>query len=281
MAYIKKFIYSLICFSLFLTPIVAAHGNIIYGINLDFDKELESNVIKSAQSYLKIKEEPIQFDFDKELIHVKFDRRLEYSVAINPVDNSVFGFRDDGLLNKDGKINYDKAERKEIAQKIFDSIPEEYKSELVYGEEKKLYSGSYKHTWYRYVDNIYVSGDHLVVEIDPSDGEVVAWRLSIFFYPKSRIKTTPAITYNVVQKIAEIRFKGDPIDFNPVLVINKDKLAWIVRVKSLYPIYVGVDASNGKVLYSGSLRDDLPEDYDYGGDVEVVETDFIKEIYNN
>ncbi len=48
MGYIKKFIYSLVCFSLFLTPIVAAHGNILYGINLDFDNELKSNVIKSA-----------------------------------------------------------------------------------------------------------------------------------------------------------------------------------------------------------------------------------------
>ncbi len=260
---------------------VRGHGNIIYNIDLDFDEELKSNVIKSAQSHLNIDEEPIQFDFDRELIVAKFDRELEYSVEINPIDYSVFGFRDDSLLTKGDKIKFEKEERKKIAKKVFDNLPEEYKSELKYGEEKKLYSGSFKHSWYRHVDNIYVSGDHLEVEVDPYDGDVIAWRLSIFFYQKSQLKTNPAITYQVAQKVALIRFDAEPLDFNPILIIDKNKPIWITKVKSLYPHFVAVDALDGNVLYSGSLRADLPNDYDYGREIGVTETDFISGIYKN
>lgn len=270
----------IVCLLFLLSAIlISAHGNIIYDIDIDFDKELKSEVIRSAQSYLDIDEEPIQFDFDKELIVVKFDRDLEYSVEINPLDYSVFGFRDDSLLTKDEKINYGDRKRKGIAQKLFDSLPKEYTSELVYGGEKKLYSGSFTYTWYRYVNNIYVSGDHLEVEVDPFDGDIISWRLSLFMYPKSQIKTTPAITHKVAQNIAEIRFKAEPVEFNPILMIERGKLVWITKVKSLYPHFVAIDASNGDVLYSGSLRGELPENYDYGREVEVVETEFIKGIY--
>ena len=55
----------------------------------------------------------------------------------------------------------------------------------------------------------------------------------------------------------------------------------ILKVKSLYPIYVGVDALTGNVLHSGSLRAELPENYGYGREVQVVESNFIKTIYNN
>ncbi len=101
----------------------------------------------------------------------------------------------------------------------------------------------------------------------------------MFLYPKSQIKTTPAITHKVAQKIAELKFNAEPLDFNTILIINKNKPVWVVKVKSIYPIYVGIDALNGNVLYSGSLRAELPEDYDYGREVEVVESDFIKEVY--
>ncbi len=277
----KKQIVLLALMMVLSSTIMYGHGNVIYNVDLDFDKELKSNVVKSAQSYLNIDEEPVGFDFDRELISVKFDRDLEYSVRINPLDNSVFGFRDDSLVNRHGETKYGEKERKVIAQKIFDSIPEDYKSELKYGEEKKLYSGTFQHTWYRYVDGIYVSGNHLEVEIDALNGDVVAWRLSIFFYPKTQIQTTPFITYKVAQQIAELRFNADPVDFNPILIIEKNKLVWVTKVKSLYPHFVAIDASDGEVLYSGSLRGDLPENYDYGREVEVIETEFINKIYNN
>ena len=80
---------------LFELAFVSAHGNILYGINLDFDKELKSGVIESAQLYLSTNEKPMQFDFDRELIAAKFDSELEHSVSINPIDFSVFGFRNE------------------------------------------------------------------------------------------------------------------------------------------------------------------------------------------
>jgi len=259
---------------------VSAHGNYIIDIDLDFDSELKSNVINSAQSYLLLDEEPIQFDFDRELINVKFDRRLEYSVAVNPLDNSVFGFRDDSLLTKGG-VNYNLEQRKTIAEKVLDNLPEEYKSELVYGGEKKLYSGSFEYTWYRKVDNILVLAEHLKVEVDASDGDVIAWKLSIFSFSDTQISTTPAITHQVAQKIAELRFKAEPVDFNPVLIIDKNKPVWITKVKSLYPHFVAIDATNGNVLYSGSVKGELPENYDYGREIKVIETNLINQIYNN
>lgn len=276
----KKQIVLLALMMVLSSTIMYGHGNVIYNVDLDFDKELKSNAINAAQSYLNIDEEPVGFDFDRELISVKFDRDLEYSVRINPLDNSVFGFRDDSLVNRNEEVKYDEKERKIIAQKIFDSIPEDYKSELKYGEEKKLYSGTFQHTWYRYVDEIYVSGNHLEVEIDALNGDVVAWRLSVFFYPKTQIQTTPSITYKVAQQIAELRFNADPVDFSPILIIEKNKLIWIAKVKSLYPHFVAIDSLDGNVVYSGSIRGDLPENYDYGREVEVVETDFINDIYN-
>ncbi len=272
----KNLIYSII-FILILIQ-VKAHGNILYDINLDFDKELKSKISESAQSYLNLNEEPIQFDFDRELIVVRFDRAIEYSVNINPIDYSVFGFRDDSLFMKKD-VKFDQKARKNIAQKIFDKIPEKYKDELVYGEERKGYAGNtFKHTWYRKVDNIVVLNDHLEVEVN-GNGEVVTWRLSPFFYSKEQMKTTPAITHEVAQKISEIRFNGEPLEFKPILIIENDKLVWISKVKSLYPIFVGVDALTGDVLSSGRIRGEVPEDYDYGREVEVVETNFIKNIY--
>lgn len=277
----KKIISAVSLVFLFGLVFVEGHGNILYGIDLDFDKAMKLKIIEAAQSYLGINEEPVQFDFDRELIVVKFDRELEYFVSINPVDYSVSGFRDDELLNRNAEIKYNQQQRKEIAQKIFDSLPEEYKSEMAYGEEEKLYSGSFKYRWYRYVDDIFVSNKYFEVEVDGSRGDVIAWKRTIFFYPKSQIQTTPAITYQVAQKIAEIRFKATPLDYKPILILERGKPVWITKVKSLFPFFVGVDALDGNVLYSGSLRTELPENYDYGREVEVIETDFIKNIYND
>ena len=171
-----NFLSSTIVLIVISSIIVVAHSSVLYGVSLDFDKTLKSNVLKIAQEYLDINEEQLQFDYDKELITVKFDRDREYYVEINPIDYSIFGFRDDSLASGDRTINYDKNKRKTIAQKIFDIIPQAYKSELVYGEEKKLYSGTFKHTWYRYVNDIFVSNEHLEVEVDGSNGKVISWR---------------------------------------------------------------------------------------------------------
>lgn len=257
---------------------VYAHGNVLYNANLDFDPELKANVVKAAQEFGDIDEEPVRFDFDKELIRVHFDRELEYSVTINPSDYSIAGFRDDSLLSREKEVNFDQDQRKEIALEIFDSLPKEIKSRLRYGGEKKLYSGTYELSWYRYHDNIYVSGDHLSIEIDPVDGDVIAWRLSVFFYPDSQIQAVPAINHRIAENIALLKMDAEKLDFDPLLVIYKTKPMWITKVRSLYPIFVGIDALDGNLLFSGTLRDELPPDYDYGRNLEIVETEFIADI---
>lgn len=260
--------------------LVNAHGNVLYGISLDFDMETKNKIIEAAQNRLNIDEDPTDFDYEHELITVKFDRFLEYSVSVNPLDFSIHGFREDSLVGQ-GNENFNSQQRRKIAQKVFDNIPERFKEELIYGEEQQLYSGIYKHTWYRYVNGVYIANDHLEVEVDPESGNAVAWRLSPFFYSKEEIKTTPAITHNVAQKISEIRFKANPVDFKPILVFEKGNLVWFTKVKSLYPFFVGVNALDGDVITSGSLRFELPEDYDYGREIEVKESKFISNIYNS
>ncbi len=242
-------------------PFVFAHGNILYDVNLDFEPEVKQQIITTAQRFLKINETPARFDYERELIIVQFNRSRELSVYIKPDNLRVHGFRDDTLRTLSPKDKIPLATRKEIAQKIFDGISPSYKTELVYDTEKKLYAGTYKHTWYRYIDGIYISNDLLEVEIDPQTGHVIAWKLTPFFYPKELMKLTPAITGTVAQKIAELTLHAQPLDIAPVLIIENTVLVWIVKVKGLYPIYAAINALDGKVLYSGGLKTELPETY--------------------
>lgn len=265
---------------LLIVVFVGAHSNVLYDVSIDFDPELKENIVETAKFYLGIDEEPVRFDFDKELIVVKFDRSLEYSVTINPTDYSVSGFRDDSLVSME-EVVLDQIARKNIAEELFNTVPENYKSELLYGEEKKLYIGTYLHTWYRYIDNVLVADDNFQVEVDGATGDVVAWRLSVFFYPTSQIKTIPAIDHQVAQHIALLELDAESLEFDPVLVIHKDGPVWITKVKQLYPIFAAIDALNGKLLYIGAPRGEIPEGYDYGREVEVVESDIVMQIYNS
>jgi len=259
--------------------LVAAHSNILYGISLDFDETLKTGVTSAAQAYLETDEVPVKFDYDRELLTAKFDRLLELSVTMHPSDFSVFGFRDDSLVSRGSEEAFDTMQRKEIAQKIFDNIPNEYKKELVYSGEKKLYSGTYKYTWFRYVGGIYVINDHLEVEIDPVDGDTVAWRLSPFFYRKEELPTVPALSYSVAQNVAQLRMSAEKMDFKPVLLIYNDRLVWLTKVKALYPIFAAIDAADGSLVFAGSPRGEIPLDYDYGREVKVIENEFIKNVY--
>ncbi len=260
---------------------VSAHSNVIYNISLDFDGDFKVSIFGAAKDYTGINSEPYRFDFDRELITVHFNNELDFYAEINPIDFSVSGFRNDSLIERASVVILSEAERKEIAESVFDSIPKEYSSELVYGGEKKLYSGIYKHTWYRFVNGVYIANEHLEVEVNPNSGDIVAWRLSVFSYPKELIKTIPAIDYQVAQSIAEIKFSAQRLDFNPILVVFKNEPVWIARVKSLYPIYIGIDALTGKVLFSGTPRAEIPQGYDYGREIPVIESDFIKKIYGS
>ena len=266
--------------ALLLVSLVAGHGNILYELSLDFDPTLKANIIQAAQEHIGIDEEPIMFDFERELIVVKFDRDREYSVVIHPETFDVFGFRDD-TLNTQGDVQLDQRERKAIAEQVLEQIPESYRAELKYTEEDQTYSGSYQYRWFRYVDDLVVADDYLEVEVDGATGDIIAWRLSPFFYKTGHMKTTPAISHTVATNIAELKFDGEPVDFDPVLVIYRRNPLWLTKIKLLYPIYVAIDALDGKVVFTGGLRFTIPEEYDYGRDSTVVPNEFINTIGGN
>jgi len=260
-----------------LIGIAHAHSNVLIEIDLDFDPEFKAGLAKSAQKYLDTSEEPLFFGYDKGLLKVNFDKDENIHVKVEPYEFHVFGFKDIRLVHDSGEIQYDNAQRKEKAEEIFNQIPEEYKEQLVYGEEVERYEkGIFEHTWYRYVDGIYSFGDHLEVDVDGMNGNVVSWRLSLF--EPIDAQTKPAFNSNVAQKIAELTFAATPLDFEPVLVLIKEKPAWIVKVKKLYPIYIAVNALDGKVIFTGALREKLPETYNIGKDVPIVETKLINEL---
>lgn len=277
----KKHSFLFFLFVIILSSSIEAHSNILYDVSLDFDPVLKEKVTTAAQNFYGIKEKPLKYDYDYELIVVHFDRKLEYSVSINPEDYSVFGFRDDSKIDKGKEETLDAEQRKKIAMQAFEQLPTSYKEELMYGGEKKLYAGTYEHTWYRYVNKILVGGEHFKVEIDPADGEIVAQRLSLFRHPKEKINTIPAITAAVAKKIAELKANGQPVDFEPVLIIFDNKPLWLTQVKVLYPIYVGINAEDGNVLFSGNARVEIPPDYHEGEDVPVVASAFIQQIYGS
>ena len=268
-------------FFFFLLSIEAvAHSNILYGISLDFDPELKMGVIQAAQKFLKVKEMPITFDYDFELIAAKFDRKLELSVLVNPSDNSIFGFRDDSLVSS-GKEVFSSEKMGKIAEKAFEKyVPEPYKKELLFAGEKKLYQGVYEFIWFRYVDGVAVMNEHFTVEVDPVDGDVVSFRLSLFSSPQEGIRTRPGITAEVAQKISELSLNGQPLPADPLLLINKDRPVWLVKVKKIYPIFAGIDALDGRVVFSGNARTELPPGYSVGRDIPVVETELLRSILN-
>ena len=97
--------------------------------------------------------------------------------------------------------------------------------------------------------------------------------------PKDKIPTTPAISYQVAQKISEIRFNAEPTEVKPILLYERNQLIWRTQIKSLYPFFGGINALTGNVLYGGAGKSDMPIDYDFGRNVEVKESSTIKKVY--
>ena len=264
--------------TLSLLPSAYSHSNILYNINLDFDLDLKDLARTAAQQYLKTNEKPIQLDYDNEAIIVKFNKSLDYFASVNPLDGTIVGFRDDSLISKGVQESISGAERRKQADKVFDSLPEMIKKQLRYGEETKTYIGTYIHRYYRYTGDIYVSGDYLEVEVDPSDGDVVGWKRSLFLADEEDMKKEPAISSGVAEQIAIISYDAEPVDHKPLLVIMGEKPIWIVKVKLFYPVFVAVDGLDGHILFFGALRDQMPLRYAYGEDAPITENGFIRKM---
>lgn len=267
----------------FLIVLVNAHSLFLFDISLDFDKDLKLNIIKSAQKFLNTGKEPLSFDLDKGLIMVHFEPEQRHYVEVNPLEYKVQGIRNENLKHKQGTSVLTKEQGYETAKKFFESLPNSIKSELKYDNEVSEVDSTYFYKWFRYADNVLVIGEDLSVNVDAVNGSVIAWRLAIFDYPTESIDTTPAVTKNVAKRVAELSFNSPSVkDFEPYLIVNQGEPVWVNKLQGqFYPFFVGISAKDGSVLFNGLLPGEVPSNYKAGDNIQVVETNLIKQIYNS
>jgi len=281
----KKF--SFLLFFIFLlissfSILVTAHSLYLFGISLDFDKELKSNIAKSAQKFLSTSEEPLSFDLDKGLVMAHFEPEQRNYVEINPLGYEVYGMRNENLKHKEGQFAITKQQGFQIAGKFFEKLPEKIKSELKHDSDVSEVDNTYFYKWFRQVNGILVIDEAFMVNVDAVNGNIIAWRLSIFDYPKSSIETVPAISKNVAKRVAEISFNAPSVkDFKPYLIIVVNEPVWVNKLQGqFYPFFVGVNAKEGSIAFTGTIPGEVPKGYNAGDEIKVIETDFIKQIYS-
>ena len=281
----KKF--SFLLFFIFLlissfSILVTAHSLYLFGISLDFDKELKSNIAKSAQKFLSTSEEPLSFDLDKGLVMAHFEPEQRNYVEINPLGYEVYGMRNENLKHKEGQFAITKQQGFQIAGKFFEKLPEKIKSELKHDSDVSEVDNTYFYKWFRQVNGILVIDEAFMVNVDAVNGNIIAWRLSIFDYPKSSIETVPAISKNVAKRVAEISFNAPSVkDFKPYLIIVVNGPVWVNKLQGqFYPFFVGVNAKEGSISFTGTIPGEIPKGYNAGDEIKVIETDFIKQIYS-
>ena len=264
-----------------MSSLAIAHSLYLFNISLDFDKNMKENVIKTAQDFAKTKKIPSAFDLDKGLIVVRFDDDSGSYVRINPADFKVYGMQNENLRHKEGAKKFDKQYGLEIARKLFDTFPKEITSELAYDEEVSEVDGTYFYKWFRFKDGILIAGDDLFINFDAVNGNIIGYRIPIFYVNKENINTNPAITMNIAKRVGEISLNSPAANnFEPYLISYNGKLIWTFKLQGqFYPFYAGVDASDGSIDFSGLLPGEIPLGYNKGKDVQVIETEIIKNIY--
>lgn len=265
---------------------VSAHSLYLFGISLDFDKDLKSNVIGAAQNFLDTKKEPLGFDLDKGLIIVHFEPEQRNYVEINPLDYSIQGMRNENLkhqaisLSLKDSAKLTKEEALKIANQFFEKLPISIKSELKFDPEVSEVDGTYFYKWFRYANGILAIDENFMVNVDAFNGNIIAWRLSIFDYTKESINTAPAISSNVAKKVAELSFNAPSVEnFEPFLIIQIKDPVWVNKLQGqFYPYFAGVSAVDGGIVFTGTVPGEVPNDYKTN-QIKVAETDLIKEIY--
>jgi len=272
-----------ILFFILISVVANSHSTYLFDISLDFDQELKSNVIAIAQDFLKTGKEPATFDLDDGLIMVHFEPEQRNYVEINPIGYKVHGMRNENLKHKSGEKQLAKNQGFEIAKDFFEALPEDTRLELKYALEVSEVDNTYFYKWFRHIDGIIVLGEDFLVNVDAVNGNIIAWRLSIFDYPKDLIETTPAITENVAKKIAELSFNVQSANgFEQYLVVIRNEPVWVSKLQGqFYPFFAGVNAKDGSIAFIGTLPGEVPEGYSVGNKMEVIETEFIKNIYES
>ena len=275
----------LIVIFVFIIPIflASAHSLFLFNISLDFDKDLKSNVTKTAQKAFGIDKEPVSFDLDNGLIIAHFEPDQRKYAEINPLGYNVQGIHNEDLRHNNGSKTLTKEQGFLIAKKSFDSLPSNLKSELEYGNDVSEADDTYFYKWFRKVNGLLVVSEDFMVNIDAVNHNIIAWRLGIFEYPKEEIETIPAISGNVAKKVAELTFNAPSSkDFKLYLVIYKNEPVWIAKLQGqFYPFYAGVSARDGSIVFNGLIPGEVPGNYSAGDRMPVVENDIIKKIYGS
>ena len=279
----KKILFFISLAILLAAVFVNAHSLYLFGISLDFDPELKANAISAAQQFLNTAKEPVSFDLDKGLIMAHFEPEQRNYVEINPLGYTVHGMRNENLKHKSGSRQITKEQGYALAKKFFDTLPENAKSELEYSPEVSEVDYTYFYKWFRQINGILVAGEDFFVNVDAVNGNIIAWRLAIFDYPKSSIKTAPAVAMNVAKRVAELSFNAPSVEgFKPYAVIYDGELVWVNRIHGqFYPFYVGISAADGSISFTGTLPGEIPSGYNTGSELKTVENDLINQIYTS
>lgn len=221
----------------------------------------------------------MSFDLDKGLIMVHFEPDQRNYVEVSPIDFSVKGMRNENLKGSGG-AKLTKEQGFGIANRFFQKLPNGIKSELKYDPEIPEVDGTYFYKWFRHAGGILVVDEQFMVNVDAASGNIIAWRLSIFDYPKESIDAAPAVSANVAKKVAELSFNVPSVEnFRPYLIIYSREPVWVNRLQGqFYPFYIGVSAMDGSISFAGTLPGEVPKNYN-APDIKVVETAQIREIY--
>ena len=276
----KILVFALVALSSII--LVGAHSIYLFNISLDFDKELKENTINAAKNFLNTDNGPLSFDLDKGLIIVHFEPEQRNYVEVNPLGYEVYGMRNENLRHSAGTKTITREQGFETAKKIFEKLPENVRPELKPDSDVSEVDGTYFYKWFRYVNNVLVAGEDFLVQVDGVNGNIIAWRLSIFDYPRDTVDTTPAITRNVARLVAELSFNAPSVDgFEPYFIVNANEPVWVNKLQGqFYPFFVGVGAKDGSISFTGTLPGEVPKGYDAGDMIKVIETDLIKQIYS-
>ncbi|HLC49961.1 MAG TPA: hypothetical protein VJI97_00870 [Candidatus Nanoarchaeia archaeon] len=277
----KTFLIIVILF-LFSLSLASSHSSYLFGISLDFDRELKENTINAAQKFMNTQKIPIIFDLNNGLIMVHFEPQQTNYVEIDPIDYSVHGFRNENLKHSQGTVKFSTKQAFEIAMKEFDKLSPSTKSELKYSNAVEV-DGTYFYKWFRYNNGILILNNDFFVNVDAVNGNVIAKRLAVFGYPAQLMDKNPAITGNVAKKVAELTFNLPSVEnFNPYLVINGNEMLWVSRLKGpFYPFYVGVSARDGSIAFTGVVPGEVPDNYSAGIEIKIIETDMVENIYSS
>ncbi len=252
------------------------HSGSFTAISLDEDPPLKEAVIRAAQRFLGIREQPVGFDAINGKIAVNFDaeRRRVVLVDYLPFGTTgrvvIAGFKDEWRKSPGGSARITPEDARRRAEEVHRRLPKAKWGELVF-DEVTQFAGMHHVRWVRQVRGILVMGNEdFSVGVDEVSGTVVYWDVGIFDFPATMIEVTPKVSQaeavRRATKAAAVEV-GEPMSldegFRPVLLIYGRELRWALRLTNGKPgtanasQYVLVPAREGEVLFRGPRDPEL------------------------